>query len=214
MNGHIEEQADLYALGMLDARERSEVERHAASCEQCAARIERARDDIALIEGTRTQIRPPSSLAARLRDSTRGVGVVQHRVTIALAFAAALAISLLPTWVAVDRNRTLRTAMSSDEQALARMASAPAMRRATFMAGKAPMGKVLYGPHGDWYYVIIMKPKPNMQIAYLHSGAREMLGTLAMHGASGTLYLPVNHRMDELALMDGGRIVADAHLVY
>lgn len=214
MNGHLEERADLYALGALDAHEQREVERHAAGCEACAQLVERARDDVAAIEAVRPQMRPPSALAGRLRDSTRGVGVVRHRITIALAFAAAFAISLLPTWVAVDRNRSLQTAMSGDEQALARIASAPSMRRATFMAGKAPMGKVLYGPHGEWYYVIVMRPKPNMQVAYVHSGAREMLGTLAVHGASGTLYLPVNHRMDELALMDGGRVVADAHLVY
>jgi hypothetical protein len=42
----------------------------------------------------------------------------------------------------------------------------------------------------------------------------EMLGTVAMHGESGTLYLPVNHKMDELALLEGSTVVADAHLVY
>jgi hypothetical protein len=42
----------------------------------------------------------------------------------------------------------------------------------------------------------------------------EMLGRVAMHGDSGTLYLPVNHKMDELALLEGSTVVADAHLAY
>ena len=53
-----------------------------------------------------------------------------------------------------------------------------------------------------------------MQVAYVHEGRMEMLGTVAMHGESGTLYLPVNHKMDELALVQGGTVVADAHLAY
>jgi hypothetical protein len=73
---------------------------------------------------------------------------------------------------------------------------------------------VLYGMRGDWYYVVVMHPKPGMQVAYVHGGKMEMLGAVAMHGESGTLYLPVNHKMDELAILENDKVVADAHLVY
>ncbi len=132
-----------------------------------------------------------------------------------LAFAAALAIAFIPTWVAVDRTRVVSQAMRQDERALARIASVPEFNRAAFMANnKAMDAKVLYGTRGDWYYVVVMHPKPGMQVAYVHDGHMEMLGTVAMHGESGTLYLPVNHKMDELALLEENTVVARAHLVY
>jgi hypothetical protein len=86
---------------------------------------------------------------------------------------------------------------------------------AQFMSGRHPMdAKVLYGPRGDWYYVVVMHPHPNMQVAYGHEGHMEKLGAGARHGESGTLYLPVNHKMEELALLENGAVVADAHLAY
>ena len=107
-----------------------------------------------------------------------------------LALAAALAIAFIPTWVAVDRTRVVSQAMRQDERALARIASAPEFNRAEFMANnKAMDARVLYGTHGDWYYVVVMHPKPGMQVAYVHDGHMEMLGTVAMHGESGRTLL-------------------------
>lgn len=216
MTDHIDEFAELYALGSLDEMERARVERHAATCEVCAARLHHAELTVADIAQGQPQYEPSSALSARLHESVAPAPRSRfHPGLVGLAFAAALAIAFIPTWLAVDRTRVASQAMLADEHALARIASAPSFNRAVFMSHNQPMdAKVLYGTRGDWYYVVIMHPRPGMQVAYVHGNRMEMLGRVAMHGETGTLYLPVNHRMEELALLQGNTVVAAAHLAY
>lgn len=220
MTDHIDELAELYALGSLDELERARVERHTARCAPCAADLQRAEQTVAALAQAQAQPahEPAPSLQRRLERSL--AQAPRHRMLtwhpFAAAIAAAIVLAFIPTWVAVDRNSAL-VAMRQDERALARLASAGTqIDHAQFMSpANRPMNaKVLYGPHGDWYYVVVMHPRPGMQVAYVHDGRMETLGTVAMHGESGTLYLPVNHKMDELALLEGSTVVADAHLVY
>lgn len=219
---HIEDLAQLYALGSLDELERARVERHIATCDTCRRELQYAEDAVTMLATAqaRPQREAPAALKERLDRSLTGSSR-RGRLTwhpFAAAVAAAIVLAFIPTWVAVDRNTAL-IAMHQDELALARLADAGTqIDHAQFMSPsqpKLPMNaKVLYGPHGDWYYVVVMHPKPGMQVAYVHDGRMEMLGNVAMHGDSGTLYLPVNHKMDELALLEGSTVVADAHLVY
>lgn len=220
MSDHIDDLAELYALGSLEELERARVEQHAARCAACAERLQEAERTVAALAQAQAQPEhePSPSLRTRVERSLahaprRGV-LTWH--PFAAAIAAAILLAFIPTWVAVDRNSAL-LAMQQDERALARLASAGTqIDHAQFMSpGNRPMdAKVLYGPHGDWYYVLVMHPRPGMQVAYVHDGRMEMLGKVAMHGESGTLYLPVKHKMAELALLDGDTVVADAHLLY
>lgn len=215
---HIDELAELYALGSLDDLERARVERHAATCSACAARLYDAEETVADIAAGEPSFEPSARLRERLDASIAPPrrALTMHWWQGAIAVAAALVLALIPAWLAVDRSRVVSQAMRQDERALARIAAAQTFNRAVFMShGNRPMdAKVLYGPRGDWYYVVVMHPKPDMQVAYVHDGRMEMLGTVAMHGESGTLYLPVNHKMDQLALLQGGTVVAAAHLAY
>ncbi len=218
MSEHIEELAELYALGTLDDLERARVEKHVESCEDCAIRLDEAAIVVADVAQAQSTVTPPHQLETRLLQSA---GLQRSRPSarrplwhwqVFGAIAAVFALAFVPAWVAVDFTSLAR---NDDNRALARLASAP-FNRATFMGSNhRPMdAKVLYGPGGDWYYVVVMHPSPNMHVAYMHGARMEMLGTVAMHGESGTLYLPVKHKMEELALLEGSRVVADAHLVY
>jgi hypothetical protein len=216
MMEHIDENAELYALGSLDDLERIRVERHVAGCAECAARLQDAENAVANLAEALPAHHAPERLHARLQESIRPRAPRRMAWrSVPAAMAAALILALIPTWVAVDRSRNAVGAMRQDEQALAMLASAP-FHHAQFMSPRkrAMDAKVLYGMRGDWYYVVVMHPKANMQVAYVHGGKMEMLGHVAMHGESGTLYLPVNHKMDELALLLDNKVVADAHLVY
>lgn len=216
---HIDDSAELYALGSLDDLERTRVERHAAQCIQCAARLREAENAVAaLAQAQAVPLHaPPPSLQRRLDASLKhGPRAPLTWHPFAAGIAAAIVLALIPTWVAVDRNSAL-VAMRQDERALARLASADTqIRHAQFMSphNQAMNARVLYGTRGDWYYVVVMHPRPGMQVAYVHDGRMEMLGRVAAHGESGTLYLPVNHKMDELALLDNGTVVGHAHLLY
>ncbi|HLI95910.1 MAG TPA: hypothetical protein VKT72_07460 [Candidatus Baltobacteraceae bacterium] len=218
MTDHVGELAELYAIGSLEEFERERVERHVSQCRECAAQLRDAEETVSALAQAQTRDlrEPPAELRARLDRSiaTRRPVLTWH--PFAAGIAAAIILAFIPTWVAVDRNSAL-VAMRQDERALARLASAGTqIDHAQFMLpSKQPMdAKVLYGPRGDWYYVVVMHPRAGMQVAYVHGGQMEMLGRVAMHGESGTLYLPVNHKMEQLALCEGNTVVAEAHLVY
>lgn len=215
MTDHIDELAELYAIGSLEEIERLRVERHVTICVPCATRLQEAEETVAAVAEAQPQHAPPERLQLRLRRSVAPPARARAWMQWPAAVAAVLILAFIPTWVAVDRTRNAAVAMRQDERALAKIASAP-FHRAMFMSPKKePMGaKVLYGMRGDWYYVVVQHPKPDMQVAYVHDGKMEMLGRVAMHGESGTLYLPVSHRMDELALLQGDKVVAQARLVY
>lgn len=214
MTQHVDELAELYALGALDELERARVERHARGCAECARRLQQAEETVTVLSQAQPSHAPPAHLAARLSHSVAAPLQPRMHWPALTAIAAAFAIALIPTWIAVDRQTSLQ-AMRQDERALARLASAR-FRDAAFVAtDRKPMdAKVLYGGDGSWYYIVVMHPKPDMRVAYVHGGHMEMLGTVAMHGESGTLYLPVNHKMEELALLQGATVVAHARLVY
>lgn len=216
MSEHIDELAELYAIGSLDELERARVEHHVENCEDCAIRLDEASIVVADIAQAQATAVPPNRLETRLAESVglhRAVPKQRHLPhwqvfgAIAAVFAA---VAFIPAWVAVDWATLTR---NDDNRALAQLASAP-FDHATFMGSNHhPMdAKVLYGPSGDWYYVVVMHPKPNMRIAYMHGGSMQMLGTVAMHGESGTLYLPVKHKMEDLALCEGSNVVAMARL--
>ena len=217
MTDHIEELAELYALGSLEEIERARVEKHVETCEDCALRLDEAAIVVADLAQAQPQTHAPQRLQERLAGSIGPALKPSPRPhlphwQVLGAIAAAFALAFIPAWVAVDRTTLAR---SDDNRALARIASGP-FNRATFMAGgrRAMDAKVLYGPGGDWYYIVVMHPKPDMHVAYVHGGRMEMLGSVLPHGESGTLYLPVKHKMEELALLEGQTVVADARLVY
>ncbi len=213
MIDHLDDDAELYAVGALDDAARRRVEQHAAGCESCSSRLAQAQETVAQLAAGQPQFDPPKTLEERLSRTIRPG--VRMPLWPALAAAAVLALAFVPTWLAVDRTRLYGQSMQQDERALARIAAAPSFNRAVFRGARGPMAaKVLYGTHGDWYYVLVMHPPAGMQVAYVHGGRMQMLGTLVRHGASGTLYLPVNHRMEELALLTGTIVIAHAHLIY
>lgn len=217
MTEHIDEFAELYALGSLEDLERARVERHVASCETCAIRLKNAEETVAEMAHPESLQEPPAQLQARLERSigTRARASLRPFLPFGAAVAAVLILTLIPTWVAVDRSRSSTQAMRQDSAAWARIASAP-FNHAQFVTPRNhPVNaKVIYGMRGDWYYVVVMHPKPGMRVAYVHGGRMQMLGTVAMHGEMGTLYLPIDHKMNELALLEGPTVVADAHLAY
>jgi anti-sigma-K factor RskA len=60
---HIDELAELYALGSLEANERVAVERHIRGCTECADRVRAAEETIAFISELEAHHDPPQTIA-------------------------------------------------------------------------------------------------------------------------------------------------------
>jgi hypothetical protein len=76
---HIEELAELYALGSLGSRESAAVERHVRTCIECADRIRDAEATIAFISDLEEHHQPPRAAARSFPVRLAGARAAQKR---------------------------------------------------------------------------------------------------------------------------------------
>jgi anti-sigma-K factor RskA len=206
---HVADLAELYALGAVDDDERATIERHARECAQCARALADAERDVALIASMEPRHEAPRELAGRIESMLRPR---RPAWPLPAALAAALLVGLLPSAYFWSQNRTLHEAMVAQSAAMERLTVA-SHRTADFRSAAGPLiAQVMYAPDGSWYLVVVRDAPKTLAVAWMHDGARTMLGSAVPRGSLATLYLPKSHRMDRLALMDGDRIVAEATL--
>jgi hypothetical protein len=209
---HLGEAAELYAIGALDAAERKAIDRHVGQCADCTSLLREAEERVATLAQADVQHMPPAQLERRITAITRG-GAARLRVSVA-AIAAALAIGLLPSAYFWQQSQAMHAAMIADADAMNRLASMPHRSVAFSDMSGGSAARVTYAPDGSWYVVLVRGASRALSVAWMHDGKRTMLGTATPHGEVAMLYLPKSHRMDQLALMDGDRVVAEAQLAY
>jgi hypothetical protein len=212
MNGHlVTEDAALYALGALDLDARSAIDRHAAGCAQCSRLLGSAENDVACIVAAERRHAPPPALirTVPLRSPAKRTWLPSWA-----AVAAVLLLAIAPSAYYWEQNRSMHEAMVAHTEAMSRLAGS-GVRNATFsaMAGGAS-ARVMYAPDGSWYVVLVRGASTAFEVAWMHDGRRTVLGTAQPYGDVAMLYLPKSHRMDQLALVDGQRVVAEAQLAY
>jgi anti-sigma factor RsiW len=209
VSAHIGDQAALYALGALDDAERNEVDAHVASCDACAALLGIAEDQVTSMVDADAQYALPAASAPV---------VARARGRLPLPAFAALAAVLIMGFVTSgyfwQQSQTMHAAMVAENEAMSRLAAGPFRTVAFSPMQGAGDARVMYGPTGAWYVVVVRGASKALQVAWMHDGERTMLGTAQQRGGMAMLYLPQSHRMDQLALMDGETVVAEARLAY
>ncbi len=208
---HVGENAALYALGALDEFTQSAVDAHAAGCAACSRLLGAAEDDVARMAAAEPRHQPPGAMVRRLRPNLPAAhaGLLSWG-----AFAAALLLAILPSAYFWQENQAMRAAMTARTDAMSRLAGT-SVRSATFTAmNGGASARVMYAPDGSWYVVLVRGAEGALDVAWMHDGRRTMLGTVQPYGDVAMLYLPKSHRMDQLALVEGPRVVAEAQLAY
>ncbi|HEY1654387.1 MAG TPA: hypothetical protein VGF86_04655 [Candidatus Tumulicola sp.] len=82
MSSHIDELAELYALGSLEAGERASVEWHVRSCVECANRIRSAEETIAFISDLEESHEPPKAIAENFNARLATSRVAQKQLSL------------------------------------------------------------------------------------------------------------------------------------
>lgn len=82
MKRHIDELAELYALGSLESDERAVVERHIRGCTECADRIREAEETISFIADLETHHEPPDAIAENFACRLAGSRHAQQRLSL------------------------------------------------------------------------------------------------------------------------------------
>jgi anti-sigma factor RsiW len=214
---HIGDDAALYALGVLDEVSRRRVDAHAATCDGCAQELGRAEEEVATLAAAEPQYRLPEGFGAPAAPQRPTLEKSRARYSWfapAVAVAAVLVFGFAPSLYMWQQNRAMHDSMVAENAAMKQLAAGP-FRTASFAAmSDGSDARVMYSPDGSWYVVLVRGAKRALQVAWMHDGERTMLGTAQPHGDVAMLYLPRSHRMDQLALVDGPTVVAEAQLAY
>ena len=202
---HVDENAELYALGTLSDSERAAVDAHVATCASCAHRVGEAEEAVAALFTRQTAV--PSQLDRRIRatfsprSSTRAFYPL---------VAAALILGLLPSALLWQRDRALNTMDATRQQAVTAMVHSHFMHAPfTSMAPDAPAAKAIFARTGAWLYVIATTSQ-NYTVAVDDHGVRRDLGVLKGTGADRELFVDHPPKVKEVFLFDGPRAVAHA----
>lgn len=199
-NAHLEEEAELYALGALPHAERTAAEAHIAQCEPCARRVGDAEEALASL----VRPQPPSSQLDRRVHAIfarRGSGVRFYPLV-----AAILLVALLPGAFFWQRNRDLHASDALNRQAVAAMVGSHFLH-AQFVkvAADAPPAKAIFARNGAWIYVIAVTDRD------LTLGAGGLvLGRLSGTGSERAIFVEHPPASKSLVLSDGSRVLARA----
>jgi len=200
-NEHLDENAELYALGALPDAERAAAEAHLTQCSACAQRV-------GIAEETLAELVVPRSPSPQL--DRRAHALFLQRGGGARAFyplvAAVLIVALLPAALFWQRDRDLRASDAVNRQAVAAMIGSHFLH-AQFVktAADAPPAKAIFARDGAWLYVIAVTSRD----LTLSAGGRA-LGKLSGTGNERAIFIEHPPATRSLVLMDGSRVLARA----
>ncbi|MGR4064889.1 MAG: zf-HC2 domain-containing protein [Vulcanimicrobiaceae bacterium] len=214
MTGHLNEDAELYALGMLDESERLAVERHVAGCPECAQRIARAQAAGASLAASLPAATPSAELGRRLSAATQPVKEMRLRPSPIgrYAIAAAIAIALLGlAWQTI----ALRARLDDQDLALVTIVHSHFNHVSMTPNPVDPVAaKILYARDGSWVYVIADRPGGTVHAMATSPAGTTDLGALAPTGQTATLLAHPTQRIRTIVLERNGSAVASAILKY
>lgn len=212
MNAHIGDDAELYALGLLDDERRVEVDAHAAACAACLRRLGEAEETAAALAGALPLARPSAALGKRFGSRARAA-VPRFGSFGGFALAAAFLLALATSWYELG---AARTRLLADDLAVTTLVHSHFLHAAmtTTAAGGALTAKVLYARDGSWLYVLADRADGPLDVSAIVAGKLQPLGRAASNGDTATLLIRTAARPSAVDLTRRGTLVARATLAY
>ncbi|HEY6326480.1 MAG TPA: zf-HC2 domain-containing protein [Candidatus Cybelea sp.] len=188
---HIDDSAELYAVGALDERERAEVDAHVAECPECLRRLGEAEETVLALE--RVNIAEPA-------DRSVSVMPIRPRGFAAWWLAVAAAAAFILGFVVP--HGTPR----SGDATLAMIGSHFSHAQFT---GKGPAAKVIYARDRSWYYVIVAGGG-RYEVYGIGNGRDVDLGSTQPQGATSELFARVATPFGRIELRANGAAIETA----
>lgn len=190
---HIDQEAELYALGLLEDDERTRVDEHLRECIPCTVKVGEAEAAVAALIDS-TQVRRQRPRTAR------------WPLAVAAAFAIAAAGLL-------GQNVVLRGALGTDGTLLATMVNS----HFEHVQFKAPGGadlpaKAIYERHGNWYE-ILADGTPAWHVVFVRpDGTRDPAASdFIRRGSASIVYLAPRAPVRTIQLEDAsGNVIGSA----
>jgi len=193
---HLDQETELYALGMLDDCERARIDEHLATCMPCTVKIGEAESAVAALIDS-SQQRPRQRRTA------------WWPVAAAAAFAVA-ASGLL------GQNIAMHGALGADGAMLATLVDSH-FNHAQFQTpgGTSIAAKAIYDRHGKWYE-ILTDGSPAWHVVFVRpDGTRDPAAVeFVRRGAASIVYLTSTEPVRSIELEDPvGRVVGSVRPV-
>jgi hypothetical protein len=195
---HLDDDAELYALGLTERERDAEIEAHLAGCEPCRSRVVAAEAAAASL-GAVLPPMPAATTAPRVRWWAQ--------IATAAAFALAFSTAFAANDARIASNQAHRT-----DAALVAIASSH-FGHTTLTAQPGITAKALYARDGAWCYVVATGAPRDAHVV-MHRGAviRDM-GALDS-GQPATLFVSQPGPADEITVVAAGHVVAHGAPAY
>ena len=193
---HLDDDAELYALGLTDRERDAEIEAHLAACDDCRARVVAAESAAASLAAAL----PPMPAAA-----PRRAWWTTAATAAAVVFAATTAFESTAAHTAagqVARTDTALSAIASSHFAHTTLTSEPGV-----------VAKALYARDGSWVYVVAQNAPSGAHVVVRSGAATRDLGELSA-GAPATLFVRDPGRAADISVIAGDRVVAHGAPAY
>ena len=198
---HVDELAELYALGALGESEAAALERHVAQCAACARRVGEAEETLLALESRFPEQQPPDALDMRSRFEPPRPAWWRFAAALAAGIVIGIGV-MLAQQQQNDRSQPALDAMIHSHFSHAQFAP---------LASGAPEAKVIYARDRAWLYVIATG-REAYEVDAVSGASRTPLGVLHSQGSVSTLF--VDRRVPALSveLSDAGHVVERAIL--
>ncbi|MEA2785800.1 MAG: hypothetical protein QOF71_1904 [Candidatus Eremiobacteraeota bacterium] len=187
---HLDDDAELYALGLTDRERDAEIEAHLAACGACRTRVVAAESAAASLAAAL----PPMAAAAPRRAWWATVATAA-----AVVFAATAAFEGTTA-------RTASTQLARTDAALGAIAASH-FGHTTLTAESGVVAKALYARDGSWIYVVTENAPRGAHVVLREGAATRDLGALDA-GTPATLFARAPGHAAEISVRAGDRIVA------
>jgi hypothetical protein len=184
---HLDDDAELYALGLTDRERDAEIEAHLAACEPCRTRVVAAESAAASLAAAL----PPMPAASATRRSWWATAATAA----ALVFAASTAFESVYV-----HNASAQLART--DTALGAIASSH-FGHTTLTSNSTMIAKVLYARDGTWIYVVAENAPRDAHVRLRNGSTIRDLGVLDA-GAPATLFARSPGRADEIEISVDG----------
>jgi hypothetical protein len=193
---HLDDDAELYALGLTDRERGAEIEAHLAACDACRARVVAAESAAASLAAAL----PPMPAAA------------PRRAWWTTAATAAAVVFAATTALEASTAHTASTQLARTDAALGAIASSH-FGHTTLTSEANVVAKALYARDGSWIYVVANDAPRGAHVVVRSGAASRDLGALDA-GAPATLFARAPGRSDEISVVAGDRTVAHGTPAY
>ncbi len=193
---HLDDDAELYALGLTERERGAEIEAHLAECATCRARVVAAEEAAAALAGAL-----PPMPSARARPGRMS----------GLAVAAAVALAATAGYEGYTAH-TAGAQLATTNVALSALAASH-FSHTTLTSQPGVVAKAIYARDGAWCYVVV-NGAPSGTHVVLRRGT-QTIDEGALHaGTPSTLFIQHPGKSDAIALVANSATIAQGKPIY